>query len=196
MRPSTQNGLLPYGLVCLCLEAILLFSGATVEARRQQQCRLEPRNQVVLHPPTNSGVGAAGNLSAPSATASSYSTGSPPLPSQTPFIYGKDTIRGVNLYVLCPLCLILQRGSNGCCRGGWFVLEVNEVCLHISTHFLTSPNPALDHTKHLPKHGQRQHHRRVYVGANARFTNCSINTDQPLEYCIYDFVPQFYVTRN
>lgn len=108
MRTSIRNGLLPYGLLCLCFEAILLFSGATVDARKQQQCRLEPRNQAAFHPPTNTGVGATGNNSASGATATAHSTGSSSLPSQTPFNYGKDTIRGVNLYVLSNFSLYIQ----------------------------------------------------------------------------------------
>ncbi|KIM39880.1 glycoside hydrolase family 5 protein [Hebeloma cylindrosporum] len=97
-------------LIVLCFEAVLLISGA--EAGRQQQCRLHPHeNQVLLQPPTNTGVGgvsATANHSPSSPTSSSRSSITmPPNPTSTPsasFTYGTNKVRGVNI-------------------GGWLVLE-------------------------------------------------------------------------
>ncbi|PPQ85378.1 hypothetical protein CVT25_006409 [Psilocybe cyanescens] len=109
MRKSTTRNVLPLGLICLCFEAILLFSGSGVRARAQQKCHLQPRNQAALQPPTNTGFGGGtANSSAPITRTSADPTAgqatSTSLPSPTAFNYGTDKIRGVNL-------------------GGWLVLE-------------------------------------------------------------------------
>ncbi|KAF8910616.1 glycoside hydrolase superfamily [Gymnopilus junonius] len=73
MRSGPSKGLLPLGLIFFCLEAIFLLSGSPVAARRQQQCKLQPRgNQVTLQAPTNTGI--AGGAE-PSATAIAHSGG-------------------------------------------------------------------------------------------------------------------------
>ncbi|KAF8972127.1 glycoside hydrolase family 5 protein [Flammula alnicola] len=111
MRRDAASNILPLSLVLLYFEAILLFSGTGAEARRQQQCRLQPRQgQVVLQPPTNTGLGGAFTANHTSAiataTSSIHSSGSTAVPSSTPtaFNYASQKIRGVNL-------------------GGWLVLE-------------------------------------------------------------------------
>lgn len=94
--------LLPLSLIVLYFEALLLISGA--EARGEQHCRLElPEDQVILQPPTHTGVGVstAANYSSSSPTSSSRS--STATPTSTPlesFIYGADKVRGVNLFVV------------------------------------------------------------------------------------------------
>ncbi|KAH9481736.1 Glucan 1,3-beta-glucosidase [Psilocybe cubensis] len=107
MRKIRPRNVLPLGLMCLCFEAILLLSGSVVEAR-QQKCRLQHRNQAVLQPPSNTGIGGVANTSAPTTRTSARTTqtasGTSSSPTPTPFNYGTDTIRGVNI-------------------GGWLVLE-------------------------------------------------------------------------
>ncbi|KAF9043659.1 glycoside hydrolase family 5 protein [Rhodocollybia butyracea] len=80
---------LPLGLLLLCST----FFTSGVEA--QQQCRLQLNNELSM--PT-SVVPLSPNSSSPSPTTPSA------IPSRTPFNYGTDIVRGVNL-------------------GGWFVLE-------------------------------------------------------------------------
>ncbi|TFK40345.1 glycoside hydrolase family 5 protein [Crucibulum laeve] len=101
---------LPFNLLLICQILIFVLTGSS-EAR--QQCRLQVHNaQAVLEPPTNPGTGATSTTSSDSmvATGTSSTSSSTPsstsssLPAPTPFNYGSDKIRGVNL-------------------GGWLVLE-------------------------------------------------------------------------
>ncbi|KAF8149962.1 glycoside hydrolase family 5 protein [Crassisporium funariophilum] len=107
--------LLPLGILLQLLtffEAASFLGGSTsVLAARQQQCRLQPRgDQAILQPPINHGVTSTNPpTSPPTATSGGSSSSSKPTsgiisPSPTPFNYGTDKIRGVNL-------------------GGWLVLE-------------------------------------------------------------------------
>ncbi|KAJ3517946.1 hypothetical protein NLJ89_g179 [Agrocybe chaxingu] len=105
--------MLPVHLLLFCLETTVLFSVTSVYGRKQQ-CRLQPpRNQAVLQPPVNPGVGGddTTTTTAPSSTGSIDIAGPigtsatvTPSATPTPFRYGTDKIRGVNL-------------------GGWLVLE-------------------------------------------------------------------------
>ncbi|KAF9557434.1 glycoside hydrolase family 5 protein [Agrocybe pediades] len=114
MRKSTRsNALLPLSLILFCIEAVLLLSGPQVVHARQQKCRLQSTKNraAMISPPVNTGIGTgAGAVNAtltnPSQTAGSSGSpsGSASPPSRTPFNYGTDKIRGVNL-------------------GGWLVLE-------------------------------------------------------------------------
>ncbi|KDR76186.1 hypothetical protein GALMADRAFT_67855 [Galerina marginata CBS 339.88] len=114
MLKSSTKSLLPLGLALLCFEAVLLLSGSGVQARRQQQCRLQPHeDQVALQPPVNPGISGGGGNHTTHTTPTTTSPSSshlvnPPsstaLSTPTAFNYGVDKIRGVNL-------------------GGWLVLE-------------------------------------------------------------------------
>ena len=92
---------LPSGLLLLCLEIAIIFSATQVEAKKQQ-CHLKPRDQAVLQPPTNPGTGGGSSsdsaTSTPTVPVANPST-SVPTPTATPFKYGTDKVRGVNLYV-------------------------------------------------------------------------------------------------
>jgi len=139
MRTRHQsNAFLPLGLILFCIDAVLLLTGPGVQAK-QQKCRLQPRNnQAILSPPANTGIGTSNSNNTKTSSliatssASSTQTGHAPtvtniptsssssLPSPTPFNYGTDKIRGVNLYevsgLLCAchcLSLLLSVGEDG-----------------------------------------------------------------------------------
>lgn len=89
--------LLPLNVLIVGFEAALRL-GVVVSVEAKQQCRLQLNNinQVPLSgsPITGTGTSSAGHL--PTSTSSGSLSG---LPSPTPFNYGTDKIRGVNLYV-------------------------------------------------------------------------------------------------
>lgn len=105
MQKKIPFNALPLSLLLLYLEAILVLS-ATQTVAKKQQCRIQPhqpgQGQVVLQPPTNTGIGGTSTATyATSITAASPQTPtSPSLPSSTlaPFDYANDKIRGVNMY--------------------------------------------------------------------------------------------------
>ena len=71
--------------------------GVVVSVEAKQQCRLQPKNNQVplsASPIAVSGTGTKNHL--PTSTSSGSSNGPP---SPTPFKYGTDPIRGVNMYV-------------------------------------------------------------------------------------------------
>jgi glucan 1,3-beta-glucosidase len=86
--------LLPLGVLFVGFEAALRL-GVSVEAK--QQCRLQLNNNQVPSPIRTSpiiGTGTSATGYLPTATSLGSST---TLPSITPFNYGTDPIRGVNL---------------------------------------------------------------------------------------------------
>ncbi|KAF8808719.1 glycoside hydrolase [Phlegmacium glaucopus] len=96
--------LLPLGVLFVCFEAALRLGLVNVSVEAKQQCRLRFDNsQVPLRSSPN--IGSPGpSTTGHSPTSTSPSGASAALASPTPFNYGTDKIRGVNL-------------------GGWLVLE-------------------------------------------------------------------------
>ena len=98
MRTSSLWSL---GILFVGFEAALRL-GVVVPVGAKQQCRLQLNNNQVQVPlaPTSpiigTGTSVTGHL--PTSTSSGSSTTNT-LPSPTPFNYGTDPIRGVNLYV-------------------------------------------------------------------------------------------------
>ena len=85
--------LLPLSVLCVGFEAALR-RGVTVSVEARQQCRLQLKNNQVPPIRTSPIIGtgtATGYPSPPTATSLGSST------SITPFNYGTDPIRGVNL---------------------------------------------------------------------------------------------------
>ena len=90
--------LLPLGVLFVGFEAALRL-GVVVSVEAKQQCRLVQlnKNQVPL-PITGIGTGTSATGRPPTSTPLGSST---TLPSPTPFNYGSEPIRGVNMYVVC-----------------------------------------------------------------------------------------------
>ena len=96
--------LLPLNVLFVGFEVALRL-GVVVSVEAKQQCRLQlnNNNQVPLRGSpiatgsTGTGTSAAGHK--PTSTPSTSSGSLSGLPSPTPFNYGTDPIRGVNLYV-------------------------------------------------------------------------------------------------
>jgi glucan 1,3-beta-glucosidase len=87
--------LLPLGVLFVGFEAALRL-GVPVEAK--QQCRLQLNNNRRTASGTSPIIGTASGTSATGDPPTSTSSGSSTtLPSPTPFNYGTDPIRGVNL---------------------------------------------------------------------------------------------------
>lgn len=80
-----------------------------------------------------------------------------PQPTSTPFVYGRDKIRGVNLCVVSPLQVFPTISDPHVpLRGGWFVLEVrSSFTPGFCSERLTRQHPAVDNAQHLPKYGKR-----------------------------------------
>ena len=88
--------LLPLGTLFVGFEAALRL-GVVVSVEGKQQCRLQMNNnQVPLRTSPVVGTGASATGQPPTATSAGSST---TLSSPTPFNYGTDPIRGVNMYV-------------------------------------------------------------------------------------------------
>ena len=98
--------LLSLGVLFVFLQVALRLGVVNVFVEAKQQCQLRANNQVSLR--TSPITGAGPNTG----TASTSSGSSTALPSPTPFNYGTDTIRGVNLcvFIFSSLHLRLMDG--------------------------------------------------------------------------------------
>lgn len=143
--PSSVSRMLRPPPFSWMLRLLVVFLTLAHSHARQPLCRLIPKLDVQLggdHPQLPFSANPTGSASQPSQTGSAS-------PSITPFNYGQDTIRGVNLRVfLLPLSRTLAKLFRT--RGGWFVLEVRSV---LRTHvMLADPRSALDNSKYLREH--------------------------------------------
>lgn len=107
----------------LLLFSVLFFNTSA------QQCRLVP--------PKHLSSGDLSNHTSHSAQPSATLPSTPPASTSTPlppFDYATQHVRGVNLWVISDLYLIMSF-TRACplCRGGWFVLEVHTL------HFFQLP---------------------------------------------------------
>ncbi len=88
------------GLFVFFLKVVLFLSVEPVKAARQH-CRLKPRDQTDFHTP--GGGAAPSNATTKPATTSQGRPVSSPSPTPSPFRYGSDKVRGVNLWVIVVL---------------------------------------------------------------------------------------------
>lgn len=88
-RSTMSARLLPLGLLILLLETILSCSGQVKAVR--QQCRLKPHDRAAAVDAPHTSKSATPGPTATRTTALS------PASTSTPFVYGKDTVRGVNM---------------------------------------------------------------------------------------------------
>ena len=100
------------GVLFVGFEAALRLEGVVVSVEAKQQCRLQiqPNNKnQVPSSPIIIGTGTSATGRPPTSTSpGSYTT----LPSSTPFNYGTEPIRGVNLYVVYCFSRDLINDSN------------------------------------------------------------------------------------